>query len=128
MRQPVLQLGRHAFDLEARAVVIGILNRTRDSFSDGGRHFTLDALLRGADGLVHDGADVLEIGGRAGGVGTEEVSVAEEVERVVTAVGAVRERFDAPLAVDTWRAPVAAEALRAGAVLANDMSGLVDPD
>ncbi|HWC27089.1 MAG TPA: dihydropteroate synthase [Solirubrobacteraceae bacterium] len=123
-----LELGGAWHDTTRRALVMGILNRTRDSFFDGGSYLQLEALLGRADRLVADGADILDVGGRAGGVGTERVSVAEESERVGGAIEALRARFDVPLSIDTWRAPVAAVGLSAGATLVNDMSGFADPE
>ena len=122
-----LWLGPHRFDLDRRPVVVGILNRTRDSFSDRGAHFALDRLLARAEQLAHDGADVLEVGARPGGVGAIEVGVAEECDLVAETLGALRSRCDVPLAVDTTRAAVATTAFREGAVLGNDMSGFRDP-
>jgi len=106
--------------------VFGILNRTPDSFYDGGRYFAFDAFLARADQLVRDGADALDIGGVKAGPGPE-VTLDEELHRVVPAIAALRDRFDVPLACDTWRAAVAAEAFRAGAVVGNDISGFADP-
>lgn len=124
----LLDVGGRRFDLSRRALVMGILNRTTDSFYDGGAHFRLDDLLRQAEQLVADGADLLDIGARAAGVGTRTVSVAEETELVTSTIQALRDRLQVPLSVDTWRAPVAAAAFEAGAVLGNDMSGFRDPE
>jgi dihydropteroate synthase len=124
----LLDLGGRRFDLSRRALVMGILNRTTDSFYDGGAYFRLDDLLRRAERLVADGADLLDVGARAAGVGTRTVSVAEETDLVTSAIEALRGRLEVPLSVDTWRAPVAAAAFEAGAVLGNDMSGFRDPD
>ena len=121
-----LHLGPHRFDVTYCPVVVAILNRTRDSFHDRGAYFELDALLRRAESMVADGADVLEVGARAAGVGATEVSEAEEVELAVSSIAELRARFDVPLAVDTWRAAVAAAAFDTGAVLGNDMSGFSD--
>jgi dihydropteroate synthase len=124
----LLDVGGRCFDLSRRALVMGILNRTTDSFYDGGAYFRLDDLLRRAEQLVADGADLLDIGARAAGVGTRTVSVAEETDLVTSTIHALRDRLQVPLSVDTWRAPVAAAAFEAGAVLGNDMSGFRDPD
>jgi dihydropteroate synthase len=123
-----LHLGERVLDTSRRAVVVGILNRTRDSFYDGGQYFALDALLRHADRLVSDGADVLEVGARPGGVGVRDVPADQEAALVGETLSELRRRFDVPLAVDTTRASVAATAFSAGAVLGNDMSGFRDPD
>ena len=124
----LLDLGGRRFDLSRRALVMGILNRTTDSFYDGGAYFRLDDLVRRAEQLVADDADLLDIGARAAGVGTRTVSVAEETDLVTSTIQALRDRLQVPLSVDTWRAPVAAAAFEAGAVLGNDMSGFRDPD
>lgn len=124
---PVLCLGERRYDLARRALVMGILNRTPDSFYDQGATFALDALLRRAEELVAAGADVLDVGGVKAGPGPE-VSEAEELDRVVPAVEALATRFDLPLAVDTWNARVLEAACAAGAVVGNDISGFADPD
>lgn len=106
---------------------MGILNRTPDSFYDDGEYFRFDDFLRKAESLVDGGADVLDVGGVKAGPGSE-VGVEEERERVVPAIAALHERFDIPIACDTWRADVARDAYRAGAVVGNDISGFADPD
>lgn len=121
-----LALGPHRFDIRHRALVMGILNRTPDSFFDQGRYYELDAFLAKAEQLVAEGADLLDVGGVKAGPGPE-VTEAEELERVVPALEALRSRFDVPLSVDTWRASVLQEAIGAGAVVANDISGFADP-
>jgi dihydropteroate synthase len=122
-----LSLGPRSYDLTTRALVMGILNRTTDSFYDKGAHFEMGAFLRRAERIVEDGADVLDVGGVKAGPGPE-VGEAEELERVVPAVEALHARFDLPISVDTWRASVAAAAYEAGACMGNDISGLADPD
>ena len=124
---PELALGPHRFDIRHRALVMGILNRTPDSFFDQGRYYDFDAFLAKAEQLVAEGADFLDVGGVKAGPGPE-VSEAEELDRVVPALEALQARFDIPLSVDTWRASVLREALAAGAVVANDISGFADPD
>jgi len=106
---------------------MGILNRTPDSFYDRGATWDFDAFLRRADELVAAGADLLDVGGVKAGPGPE-VGEAEELDRVVPAIEALRARFDVPLSVDTWRAPVLDAACCAGAVVGNDISGFADPD
>jgi dihydropteroate synthase len=122
-----LQLGSRRFDLADRPVIVGILNRTRDSFSDRGAYYDLDRLLARAERLAADGADVLEVGARPGGVGVAHVGPEEERDLAASTIAALRARFDLPLAVDTTRAAVAAAAFAEGAVLGNDMSGFRDP-
>lgn len=121
-----LALGPYLFDVTHRALVMGILNRTPDSFFDGGSYFTFDSFIRKAEQLVADGADFLDVGGVKAGPGPE-VSGQEELDRVVPAVAALTERFDIPISVDTFRASVLDEACKAGAVVGNDIAGFADP-
>jgi dihydropteroate synthase len=122
-----LALGDRRYDVSRRALVMGILNRTPDSFYDAGRFFGLDACLARAEQLVADGADVLDVGGVKAGPGPE-VGEEEELDRVVPVVEALHRRLDVPLSCDTWRASVARAAYAAGAVVGNDISGFADPD
>jgi len=121
-----LALGERAVDLTTRSLVMGILNRTPDSFYDKGSYWQMDQFLARADQLVSEGADLLDVGGVKAGPGPE-VSEAEELDRVCPAISALVARFDVPVSVDTWRASVAAAAFSAGAVMGNDISGFADP-
>ena len=103
---PLLHLGVRRYDLTHRALVMGILNRTPDSFYDKGATFDLDKLYGRAEQLVADGADILDIGGVKAGPGPE-VTEPEELDRVVPVVAGLVARFDTPVSVDTWRASVA---------------------
>jgi len=124
----ILELGsEHRFDITHRALVMGILNRTPDSFFDGGAYFDFDGFLRKAEQFVADGADFVDVGGVKAGPGPE-VSTEEELERVVPAVEALRARFDLPISVDTWNSVVLRAALAAGASVGNDISGFADPE
>lgn len=114
-------------DLTSRSLVMGILNRTPDSFFDKGRYYDLDTLLERADRLVQEGADILDVGGVKAGPGPE-VSLEEELDRVVPAIGALSDRFGVLLSVDTWSSKVLAEAIGAGASIGNDISGFSDPE
>ena len=122
-----VELGDTRFDVTTRALVMGILNRTPDSFFDGGRYWDFDSFLRQAELLVDQGADFLDVGGVKAGPGPE-VTPQEEIERVVPAIEALRARFDLPVSVDTFRASVLEESLEAGAVVGNDISGFADPN
>ena len=124
---PTLQLGERVVDIRRRVVVMGILNRTPDSFYDRGATWAFDAFLRRADDLVRDGADLLDVGGVKAGPGPE-VGEADELDRVIPAIEALHARFDTALSIDTWRASVLDAACAAGAVVANDISGFGDPD
>ncbi len=122
-----LELGDTRFDITTRALVMGILNRTPDSFYDGGRYWDFDDFLAKAEQLVEEGADFLDVGGVKAGPGPE-VTPQEEIDRVAPAVTALRERFDLPISVDTFRSSVLDECLRAGASVGNDISGFADPE
>lgn len=121
------RLGEQVHDLTTRTLVMGILNRTPDSFYDRGATFALDSLLARAEVLVEQGADLLDVGGVKAGPGPE-VDEAEELDRVVAPIAALHERFDVAISCDTWRASVLDEACKAGAVVGNDISGFGDPD
>ena len=121
-----LALGERSYDLTTRALVMGILNRTKDSFFAPATTFNFDDFLARADQLVADGADLLDVGGVKAGPG-DEISEAEELDRVVPAIQALRKRFDLPLSIDTWRASVAEACFSEGAVVGNDISGFSDP-
>jgi dihydropteroate synthase len=122
-----VDIGDRRFDITTASVVVGILNRTPDSFFDQGNYFGFDDFLRKAEGLMADGADVLDVGGVKAGPGPD-VDEQEELDRVIPAIEALRARFDVPICVDTWRASVARAAFAAGAVVGNDISGFADPD
>ncbi len=121
-----LALGDQSFDVTSRALVMGILNRTKDSFFGPAATYDLDAFFKRAEQLVNDGADLLDVGGVKAGPG-DEVSEEEELDRVVGVVGALHERFDVPISIDTWRASVAQACFDVGASLGNDISGFADP-
>jgi dihydropteroate synthase len=126
-RQWSYRLGDQVHDLTRRTLVMGILNRTPDSFFDQGATYGLDALLNRAEELVREGADILDVGGVKAGPGPE-VTENEELDRVIPAVEALHARFDVPISADTWRARVLDEACSHGAVVGNDISGFADPD
>jgi len=110
-----------------RCLIMGIVNVTPDSFSDGGQFESSQAAAQHALQLIADGADVLDIGGESTRPGAEPVSAADQIERVVPVVTAIRKRRqDVPISIDTRSAEVAAGALEAGADLVNDVSGMRD--
>lgn len=120
-----LSLGATTFDLTSRALVMGILNRTRDSFYEPAATFDLDALFERADRLIAEGADLLDIGGVKAGPG-DDVDETEELDRVLPVVTELVRRFDVPVSIDTWRASVARAAFAEGACIGNDISGFSD--
>lgn len=124
--QRVWRCGRFALPLD-RVYVMGILNVTPDSFSDGGSHLGVDAALEDGRRLRAAGADIVDIGGESTRPGSDAVSVEEELARVVPAVRALVPALDVPLSVDTRRPEVAAASVAAGASIVNDVSGFRDP-
>ncbi|HYY80238.1 MAG TPA: dihydropteroate synthase [Actinomycetes bacterium] len=118
--------GRRTFDFGQQVAVMAIVNRTPDSFYDRGATFGFEAAVAAAERAVAEGADWVDIGGVKAGPGPA-VDEAEELDRVLPLVAAVRERTDAVVSVDTFRATVARRALAAGADVVNDPSGLRDP-
>ncbi|HKQ00631.1 MAG TPA: dihydropteroate synthase [Actinomycetes bacterium] len=118
--------GRRTFDFGRQVAVMAILNRTPDSFYDQGANFGFEDALTAAERALAEGADWLDVGGVKAGPGPE-VTEAEELDRVVPLVAALRERTDAVISVDTFRPGVARRTLAAGADVVNDPSGLHDP-
>jgi dihydropteroate synthase len=105
-------------------VVMGILNVTPDSFSDGGRFADLDAALRRAEEMIGEGASIIDIGGESTRPGSERVSAEIEIDRVVPIIEAIGSRFDVPISIDTSKSEVAEAAVDAGSEIINDISGL----
>jgi dihydropteroate synthase len=119
-------IGRRVFDFDRQVAVMAVLNRTPDSFYDQGATWALDKALDRADRALEAGADWLDVGGVKAGPGAE-VTEAEELQRVLPLLEALRERSDAVVSVDTFRPGVARRALAAGADAVNDPSGLREP-
>lgn len=115
---------RGVFDLTKRGLVMGVLNVTPDSFSDGGLYASPESALRHARRLEDEGADILDIGGESTRPGATPVEAEEELRRVLPVLRAVRARSDIVISIDTSKAVVAEEAMRAGADIINDITGL----
>ncbi|RFC49104.1 MAG: dihydropteroate synthase [Verrucomicrobia bacterium] len=113
-----------SFDLSSHALIMGIVNVTPDSFSDGGLHATTDAAVTHALRLADEGADIIDIGGESTRPGAAPVSSADEIARVIPVLKALRPLTSAALSIDTMKADVAAAAIAAGADIINDVSGL----
>ena len=112
------------FYTQNHTYIMGILNITPDSFSDGGKWNHLDEALRHTEAMIADGADIIDIGGESTRPGHTPVSAEEEAQRVLPVIEAVRKRFDIPISVDTFKSSVAESAIQAGADLVNDIWGL----
>ena len=117
-------IGNREFDTEHHTYVFGILNVTPDSFSDGGKWQKTDEALRHVETMLAQGMDVLDVGGESTRPGYEKISEEAEMERVLPVIRAVRERFDVPISLDTYKAKVAEAGIREGVSLINDVWGL----
>jgi dihydropteroate synthase len=125
--EPRRTIGRREFDLSQRVAVMAIVNRTPDSFHDRGRTFALESAVAAVRRAVAEGADWVDIGGVPFGLHAGEVTEAEELDRVVPVIEAVRADSDVVISVDTYRPAVAAAAIAVGADVINDTTGLHDP-
>ena len=121
-------IGNREFDTQHHTYVFGILNVTPDSFSDGGKWSELDKALWHVESMINEGMDVLDVGGESTRPGYVKISSAEEIERVAPVIRAVKERFDVPVSLDTYKADVAKAGIEAGADLINDIWGLKADD
>ena len=117
-----LEFGRFRLDLGSQACIMGILNTTPDSFSDGGRFNTLDAAVAQGRELVAAGAGILDIGGESSRPFAEPVSEQEEMDRTIPVIEALANEIEVPISIDTVKPAVAREALNAGAAIINDIS------
>jgi dihydropteroate synthase len=119
-----MKLIRSTLDLESRVLVMGVLNVTPDSFSDGGRYADLESAIARAIEIEAEGADIRAIGGESTRPGSKPVSAEEEIDRVMPVIEALRDRLRIPLSIDTTKSAVARAAAQAGAEIINDVSGL----
>ena len=118
-----MRIGNHEFDTKNETYIMGILNVTPDSFSDGGKFNHMDAALAHAEQMIRDGADIIDIGGESTRPGHTVISDEEEIARVTPVIEAVKSHFDVPVSIDTYKGNVAEAALQAGADLVNDIWG-----
>lgn len=119
-----LKIGNRFFDRHGRTYIMGILNVTPDSFSDGGRWDRLDPALRHVEEMIGDGMDILDVGGESTRPGYTMISPQVEMERVVPVIEAIKSRFDIPVSLDTYKSEVAQAGIAAGADMINDIWGL----
>ena len=120
-----MKIGNKDFDFGSHHVyVMGILNITPDSFSDGGKYAEKDAILKHTEEMIDSGADIIDVGGESTRPGHIQISVQEEIERVTDVIREIKNSFDIPVSIDTYKAEVAACALQAGADVINDIWGL----
>lgn len=119
-----MPIGNKLFDFSERTFVMGILNVTPDSFSDGGKYSTTDLAVKHAQQMLRDGADIIDIGGESTRPGSCPVSLEEEIKRVIPVIKKIVQSTPAVVSIDTTKAEVARQAIAAGAVMVNDISGL----
>jgi dihydropteroate synthase len=121
------RFGKKEYDFSSRTYVMGILNITPDSFSDGGKFFgtvpDMNKIIESAVQMEKDGADFIDVGGESTRPGADEVSLDKEIERVIPVISEITKRISIPVSIDTYKHQVADEALKAGAVIVNDISG-----
>ena len=112
-------------DNHTKTAICGIINVTPDSFSDGGQFFAVEEALKQARKLIAEGATILDIGGESTRPGSSYVEIEEEIQRVVPVIKAIRQESDVLISVDTWKSQVAEAAIKAGAHIVNDITGLM---
>ena len=123
-----MKIGNREFDLLNQTYIMGILNVTPDSFSDGGKFDQLDTALYQAEKMLKEGADIIDIGGESTRPGFAYVPAEEEIERTIPVIEGIRKRFDTVISIDTYKAETARAAIKAGASLVNDVWGLKRDD
>lgn len=122
--QKIMQIGNRVFHVADTTYIMGILNVTPDSFSDGGQYNDTDAALRQAEKMIVEGVDVIDVGGESTRPGYQKITDTEEIERTAGIIEHIKSRFDIPVSIDTYKSKVASAALQAGADLVNDIWGL----
>ena len=123
-----MRIGNKEFDVKNNVYIMGILNVTPDSFSDGGKFNNFDRAMEQVEKMINEGADIIDVGGESTRPGHIQISENEEIERIVPIIKAIKERFDVIVSIDTYKANVALEAFKAGADLLNDIWGLLYED
>jgi len=123
LKSVIIKCGTYQLDISKKTLIMGILNITPDSFSDGGKYNQIDAAVRRAITLVEEGADIIDIGGESTRPGASKVSEEEEIERVIPIIKAIANAVDVPISIDTYKSEVAKQAIEAGASIINDIWG-----
>ena len=123
MRERIWQIGKRVFDVSRHGLIMGVLNVTPDSFSDGGEFLTADKATERGLQMAAEGAHIIDVGGESARPGAEPVTVDEEHRRVIPVIKNLRRKLDVPISIDTSKADVARAALEAGASIVNDVTG-----
>lgn len=118
-----MKIGNKEFNLGERTYIMGILNVTPDSFSDGGKFNEVEAAIKRVKELIEDGADIIDVGGESTRPGFKVVDAEDEIARVVPVIKAIKEHYDIPVSIDTYKAATAEAAIKAGADIINDVWG-----
>jgi len=125
----IIQFKKKSMNLSSRTHIVGALNVTPDSFSDGGKFFKLEDAIRQGVKMAEEGADIIDVGGESTRPGSDPVSIQEELSRVIPVIRSLSKKTDVPISIDTYKAEVAKQALDAGAQMINDISALrFDPE
>ncbi|OAS85698.1 MULTISPECIES: dihydropteroate synthase [Metabacillus] len=128
-KQQTIQCGKYTLDYSGKTQIMGILNTTPDSFSDGGKYVDIDKAIFHAKEMIKNGADIIDIGGESTRPGFDPVSVEQEIERTIPVIRKLCKEIDVPISIDTYKAEVAKQAIEAGATIINDIWGAkADPD
>jgi len=120
----LIKLGNHRLDSSEKTLIMGILNVTPDSFSDGGEYFTIEAAVKRAKQMVDEGADIIDVGGESSRPGAKIVKTNDELHRVLPVIENVVDRIDVPVSIDTYKSDVAEKGIEAGALLVNDITAM----
>jgi dihydropteroate synthase len=123
MRERIWKIGKRVFDVSRHGLIMGVLNATPDSFSDGGEFLTADKATERGLQMATEGAHIIDVGGESTRPGSEPVSVDEELRRVIPVIGNLGAKLDVPISIDTSKAEVARAAIHAGASIVNDVTG-----
>jgi dihydropteroate synthase len=123
MRERIWKIGKRVFDVSRHGLIMGVLNVTPDSFSDGGEFLTADKATERGLQMAAEGAHIIDVGGESTHPGSQPVTVAEELRRVIPVIENLRRKLDVPISIDTSKAEVARAAIQAGASIVNDVTG-----
>src|SRR5881397_637450 len=123
MRERIWKVGNRVFNVSRQGLIIGALNVTPDSFSDGGKFFATEKAIEHGLRMAAEGADIIDVGGESTRPGAEPVAAEEELRRVIPVIEKLRAKIDVPISIDTWKADVARAAIHAGASVVYDVTG-----
>lgn len=123
MKHQQIKCGKYILNIQDKTMIMGILNITPDSFSDGGRYIDIDKAVEHAKEMIKQGADIIDIGGESTRPGSTNVTADEEIKRVIPVIKRLSKEIEVPISIDTYKAEVAKQAIEAGATIINDIWG-----